>query len=288
MSNNVVKIELLQVISVDNYDIKAEVGIGDIKWRLTSGKNEAGECIIVPDKYYRGLEDKERAIKLLNSVGTEVDEHCHDEHLLNLLKEAKEKYTEEERVKAIKWCQERKELTQKILKNAKAIFSGLTVTMTDDNPEHIYISDGVSTVSIARDWNPTKKWFIDTRQYGYYSGPGHRSYVIHGEKKASLDLAKLEDVVRRELKYRADVINNNKKTLDNTQLTDAEMLKLGWTPAGQEVYKDSKFVKTSNSGTIYNKDNITVTIKRIEGVLSVVSYVKNLSKNPVSIETFNG
>lgn len=283
MSNNVVKIELFQVISVDNYDIKAEVGIGDIKWRLTSGKNEAGEPTIIPDRWYHGLEAKEQAIKLLNSVGTEVDEHCHDEYLLNLFKEAKEKYAEEEKAKSIKWCQERKDLTQKILKNAKAIFSGLTVTMTEDDPDHICISDGVSTVSIARDWNPTKKWFIDTREYGYYSGSNKR-YVIHGEKKSSLDLAKLEDIVRRELAYKALVIDNNKKAINNTKQSDEEMLKLGWAPAGQEVYKDSKFVKTSNSGTLYNKDNTTVTVKRIEGVLSVVSYVKNLSKTPVSIK----
>lgn len=247
------------ITSKNSSVVYADLHIGETYWSIKIYPNETESSV------YIGYDDLEQLKKIYAAIDVKINEHEHDQILIDAL-------NEEIRINEVVKVENRKKeealrtIRIQELKEEVKCFSPLTVRICSIN--NIEVGDGTSTVSICRDeWSSYKGWTLDNRTYDYSYKRSYKS----GVKKSSMKLSKLVDFTKEILSSKTYIAKCNESKIQATQSNDEEMIKNGWSFGGGRVYNSKTFKSepTSDCGKTYTKDGVTVEVERVQNTIIV-------------------
>lgn len=259
MSN---QLTFVSFTNVTNYSVRAMVSFGKAQWEIQIANDEAAST---PYTYQPSVQirARETVVDALEMIGQALDEHNLDAMMLaeragfaakeQKIREEKERQAKELELSKIAALEKRLALLFPEFKH-KVHGSG-----------SFSVSDGPVVIDVQWDrWNANQKWSVDetTRERNTWSG----RMETKGDKITSITLEKLAPKVISHMSYKKAKFSREQTVEEKVAAYDAEMLALGFTPAGTAAWdkKVASHVTTSNGGTRYTNGKKVITIKRAE------------------------
>lgn len=257
--------------------------VGEISWEMEYNHKDN----VIGLKKYTNNSVYESFLKTMAAINIEVDINCHNDFIKSEYAIYEKDYLAKKKEQAQKEQIKRQSLMAALKEQLYFIFPNYEVIVNYEDSFTLRYHTIEITVCRMKHLNKTTrcneyKWEVDTREW---QGSRH---IKRGHKRSNNDISKLKVEIDSYLLYKYNELQEKKKTIEYVQNFDKLMAEKGWMPAGKEEYIDKyhTFIRTSNNGTMYSKDNIVINISHKDTPI-ITNIHKNVNIPIENIETLN-